>query len=143
MQLAYASWKPAHIFCSHIHILFRVRIHVLPIRECVKKLTFLPYSLPASSISVRSPECPPCWKKACKGKGKGSGGKGKGSGGRGKGKEKASDVWSTADPGTTYPDFSHNFGPTVELPYDAAPVDYIMQVYPPQLIDLLVEQTNL
>ena len=98
-----------------------------------------------ASHSLRSPSpVRPPRKKACKGKEQSGGGTGKGKGkGKGKGREKASEVWTTDDPGTTYPDFSSPFGPTLELPYDAPPVDYLNQVYPPHLVTLLVEQTNL
>ncbi len=65
---------------------------------------------------------------------------------RGKGKGKAqeeSKLWGTSDPGNTCPDFAHEFGPTMALPFLAAPMDYLSQVYPAELIDMLVEQTNL
>ena len=65
--------------------------------------------------------------------------------GKGKATERANKLWTTDNPATAYPHFSHEFefGPTVSLPYDAAPTDFFAQVYPPQLIDLIVEQTNL
>ena len=67
--------------------------------------------------------------------------------GKGKGervaKETASELWGTTDPVTTYPDFHHEFGPSLMLPYHAAPTEFFTQVYPPELIDLIVEQTNL
>ena len=51
--------------------------------------------------------------------------------------------WVKTDPGTTYPNFLEEFGPTLPLPYNSAPEQFFSQVYPPLLIDLLVEQTNL
>jgi len=72
--------------------------------------------------------------------------KGKGKG-KGKGKriteETASELWGTTDPVTTYPDFHHEFGPSQILPYHAAPTEFFNQVYTQELIDLIVEQTNL
>ena len=75
------------------------------------------------------------------------GGKGKGKAtgsakGKGKPKQRTSALWNTTDPATTYPEFDHEYGPTIALSYDAAPTDFFTQVYPPQLIDLIVEQTN-
>ena len=52
-------------------------------------------------------------------------------------------LWDISDPEISYPEFSHGFGPTVSPPYDAAPIEFFSQVYPPPLIDLIVEQTNL
>ena len=51
--------------------------------------------------------------------------------------------WVKTDPGTTYPRFLEECGPTLSLPYNFAPEQFFNQVYPPRLIDLLVEQTNL
>ncbi len=68
--------------------------------------------------------------------------------GKGKGKEKAvvessDEDWDTIDPNTQYPDFTHDWGPTQPLPYSAVPTQYFQQVYPPMLVDTIVEQTNL
>ncbi len=41
------------------------------------------------------------------------------------------------------PVLSSECGPTVSLPYNAAPTEFFSQVYPPELIDLIVEKTNL
>ena len=105
--------------------------------------------LPPSPDSSPSPERPrPAGRKRkCVGKDGGSrqkkGCTNGGRKGKGKATERANKLWTTDNPATTYPHFSHEFGPTVSLPYDAAPTDLFAQVYPPQLIDLIVEQTNL
>jgi len=54
-----------------------------------------------------------------------------------------SELGAPSDPVTTYPDFHHELGPSLLLPYCVAPTEFFTQVYPPELIDLIVEQTNL
>jgi len=41
------------------------------------------------------------------------------------------------------PRLPHELGPSLLLPYHVAPTEFFTQVYPTELIDLIVEQTNL
>ena len=50
--------------------------------------------------------------------------------GKGKAMERANKLWTTDNPATAYPHFSHEFGPTVSLPYDAAPTDFFRTSLP-------------
>ncbi len=99
----------------------------------------------SSSPSPDPPTPPRAKKRTRQGRGVHSQKKARSTGckGKGKGKGRSEAAWGTTDPNTQYPDFSHNWGPTQPLDYNAVPTQYFQQVYPPELVDLIVDQTNL
>ena len=61
---------------------------------------------------------------------------------KGKGKETTLPR-TNEDPEVAYPDFGDEYGPTISLTVEAKPIDFFAQTYPTDLIDVIVEQSNL